>query len=103
MSNILDNLGVDYDSFRWWHMAACQGMDTELFFDKYENDVNIARNIDEACLSCPVISMCYQQGVEKNEYGVWGGVYLNAGSIDKSRNTHKQQDTWKRLKKNHVY
>ena len=103
MSNILDNLGVDHESLRWWHMSACQGIETELFFDKYENDVNIARNIDEACLSCPVISMCYQQGVDNNEYGVWGGVYLNSGSIDKSRNTHKTTEVWKRLKKNHVY
>lgn len=103
MLNILDDFGVDYESIRWWHIAACQGMDTELFFDKYENDINIAKNIDEACLSCPVISMCYQQGVENNEYGIWGGVYLNAGSIDKSRNIHKSPDTWKRLKKNHVH
>ena len=103
MSDILDSFGVDNETVRWWHLAACQGMDTNLFFERYENDVNIAKNIDEACLSCPVIAMCYESGVENNEYGIWGGVYLNAGSIDKARNIHKTQDTWKRLKKNHVH
>ena len=72
-------------------------------YEKYESDSNIAKSIDEACLSCPVIKMCYDSGVENEEYGVWGGVYLNAGSINRSRNTHKDQDTWKRLKKKNVY
>lgn len=103
MSNILSDLGVDQEDFEWWHLGLCRGMDTNLFYDKYESDVNVAKNIDEACLSCPVIAMCYQSGVENEEYGVWGGVYLNAGSINKSRNTHKDQETWKRLKKKNVY
>lgn len=103
MSNILNELGIDSESFEWWDLAVCLGMDTNLFYDKYETDINIANNIDEACLSCPVINMCYKAGIEKNEHGVWGGVYLNSGSIDKARNVHKTQDTWKRLKKKHVY
>ncbi len=40
---------------------------------------------------------------ENNEYGVWGGVYLSSGSIDKSKNLHKTQESWKRLKKKNVY
>ncbi len=103
MSSILNNLGVDEDSIQWFHLAACQGMNTDLFFDVYENDVNIAKNIDEACLSCPIISMCYESGVENNEYGVWGGVYLNAGSIDKNKNLHKTPEVWKRLKRKNVH
>ena len=47
--------------------------------------------------------MCYEAGAEGNEYGVWGGVYLNSGSIDKSKNLHKTPDTWKRLKKKNVH
>ena len=86
MSSILDDLGVDKEDFDWWHLAICRGMDTNLFYDKYEVDVNIAKNIDEACLSCPVSKMCYKSGIDNNEYGIWGGVYLNAGSIDKTRN-----------------
>lgn len=98
MSNILNDLGVDEDDFDWYHLGLCLGMDTNLFYDKYEADTNIAKSIDEACLSCPVLKMCYQSGVDNDEHGVWGGVYMNAGSIDKSRNLHKTPEVWKRLK-----
>lgn len=99
MSDILNDLGVDEEDLSWYHLSVCRGMDTDLFYEKYESDVNIAKNIDEACLSCPVSKQCYASGEENNEYGVWGGIYLNAGSIDRSRNVHKTQDTWKKLKR----
>jgi hypothetical protein len=101
MSNILNDLGVDKDNVKWTDLAVCLGMDTNLFFDKYETDINIAKNIDEACLSCPVIAMCYESGKESDNYGVWGGIYLNSGSTDKLKNAHKTKDTWKRLKAIH--
>jgi hypothetical protein len=103
MSSILNDLGVSADDFEWWDIAICKGMDTNLFYDKYESDVQTAKSIDEACLSCPVIRICYENGVNNNEYGVWGGVYLNSGSIDKSKNLHKTQDSWKALRKKNVY
>ena len=103
MSNILNSLGVDEEDFDWFDLAVCRGMDTNLFYDQYEADQNIAKNIDEMCLSCPVLEMCFKAGKEMNEYGVWGGVFMNSGSIDKSKNLHKTADTWKRLKKKHVY
>ena len=103
MSNILNDLGVDKEDLDWWHLGICRGMDTNLFYDKYENDEKIAKNIDEACLACPVIAMCYQSGIENNEYGVWGGVYLNSGSMDKNKNLHKTNEVWKRLKAKNVY
>jgi hypothetical protein len=99
MSDILSNLGVDEEDLSWYHLSVCRGMDTDLFFEKYESDINIAKNIDEACLSCPVTKQCYLSGEENNEYGVWGGIYLNSGSIDRSRNIHKTQDVWKKLKR----
>ena len=99
MSDILSKLNSDEDSIQWWHLAVCQGMDTNLFFDKYELDPKIAANIDQCCLSCPVIDMCYQSGIENNEYGVWGGIYLNAGGVDKMRNTHKTKEIWKQINK----
>jgi hypothetical protein len=99
MSNILNDLGIDKDNFEWYDFAICKGMDTDLFFEKYETDINIANSIDQACLSCPVSKMCYEAGVLNNDYGVWGGFYLNAGSVDKSKNIHKTSDTFKRLKK----
>ena len=49
------------------------------------------------------MNMCYQSGVDGNEYGVWGGVYLSSGSIDRSKNLHKTTEDWKRLKKKNVY
>jgi hypothetical protein len=101
MSNILNKLKSDEDSLRWWHLAACQGMDTNLFFDRYEVDVAMAKAIDQACLSCPVIKMCYKSGLDNNEYGVWGGVYLSSGSVDKMKNIHKTKDVWKQIRQRH--
>lgn len=102
MSNILNDLGVDKDDFDWWHLAVCRGMETNLFYDKYEVDPNIAKSIDEACFSCPVIKMCYESGVENSEYGVWGGVYLTSGDIDMSKNLHKTSEAWKKLRSKHA-
>jgi len=98
MSDILNELKSDEDSLKWWHLAACQGMDTNLFFDKYELDVSMAKAIDQCCLSCPVIKMCYLSGIENNKYGVWGGIYLSSGSLDKMKNIHKTKDIWKQIK-----
>ena len=102
MSSILNDLGVDQEDFNWQHLAICRGMDRELFFDIYETNINIAKNIDEACLSCPVAKICYETGVANNEYGVWGGVYLNSGSVDNGKNIHKTPEVWKRVKKKHA-
>lgn len=98
MSNILNDLNIDPEDFDWSDFALCKGMDFNLFFDKYELDINIAKSIDDACSTCPVMKLCYKNGVENNEYGVWGGVYLNAGSVDNSKNTHKTKEMWKKLK-----
>ena len=103
MSNILNSLNVDEDNLDWYKLALCLGMDTNMFFDKYEADINVAKSIDEACLSCPVIKLCYDNGVANSDYGVWGGVYLNSGAHDKVRNAHKTKDVWKRIKEKHVY
>lgn len=101
MSKILNSLGLDKDSLQWQDLALCLGMDTNLFFDSYETDPNIAKSIDQACMSCPVISMCYKYGVESDNYGVWGGVYLSSGTPDKSKNSHKTKEVNKRLKTLH--
>jgi len=99
MSNILNDLGVtEKDNVSWQDLALCQGMDTNLFFEKYETDIETAKAVDEACLSCPVRKICYDNGVSNNEDGVWGGVYLSGGSVDKKRNPHKTKEVWRRLK-----
>jgi hypothetical protein len=104
MSDILNDLGIDSEDLDWWHLAVCRGMDTNLFYEKYELDVNTAKSIDEACFACPVSKLCYQSALDNNESGVWGGIYLNSGSIDKARNVHKTSEVWKKIrKKNDVH
>lgn len=103
MSNILNSLGIDENDLDWKDLAICKGIETNLFFDKYESDINIAKNIDEMCISCPVSSFCYEFGTKNKEEGVWGGVYLSTGLVDKSKNLHKTSDTWKKIKKKNVY
>jgi phage major head subunit gpT-like protein len=98
MSNILNDLGIDGDDIEWFDLAICRGMDTNLFYDKYEADSNVAKNIDEACMSCPVLKICYKSAKENSEYGVWGGVYMSSGEIDKSKNLHKTPEVWKKLR-----
>ena len=98
MSNILNKFQNDSEDIVWQDLAACLGIDTNLFFDKYESDINIAKAIDQCCLSCPVMAMCREAGIENNEYGVWGGVFLSSGLMDKMKNAHKTKEVWKQIK-----
>lgn len=81
----------------WQEYAACAQMDVMRFFEHYEMNAQSAMVTDEICLSCPVIEQCREAGISGSEWGVWGGVYLQAGSIDKQRNNHKTKEVWKRL------
>lgn len=106
MSNLLNELGLEKDRVQWYHLAACKNMDINWFYDKYEDkkeDPNRihAKQVDEICLGCPVISHCLQEGIDKKQVGVWGGIYLNLGRIDKDMNEHKTPEIWKALKKKH--
>ena len=94
-SSVESVLGIDLDELEWQDLAICDGtMPTNMFFDDYESDEQVAAVVDEACLSCPVMAQCLQAGVENGEWGVWGGIYLVSGKKDKNRNSHKSQDTW---------
>jgi len=79
----------------WRQAAACDSLDTELFFEGYEANEATARSVDDICLGCPVIKQCLEYGLENHEIGVWGGTYLAAGKVQKSRNTHKTVDICK--------
>lgn len=79
---------------RWKDDAKCLGMDTNLFFDKYEEDPNIAKSVDHLCQRCPINKQCFALGVSTKEWGVWGGVYLKDGKIDKEFNEHKTKEDW---------
>lgn len=71
------------------------------FYDDYESDKELAKQVDQICLHCPVNKQCYTEGVESAEKGVRGGIYLNLGRPDKQHNLHKTPELWKELKKIH--
>jgi len=89
---------LEDDDLQWHHLSLCQGMDTILFYDAYEADPVFAQTMDEICLSCPVRSICLQEGVENNEYGLWGGVFLTNGKADKQKNAHKTDEVWQEIR-----
>ena len=105
MSNLLDILGIDPDDLKWYHLAACNGsvtsVENDIFFDVYESDETSAMQADQMCLHCPVVKQCFSYAVDNKMTGVWGGIYMSNGRIDKKYNQHKTLDIWKALKKIH--
>lgn len=95
MSDLVDKLGIDKNRFVWQDLATCAGLPTDYFFEKYEEDPIHASTIDSMCLACPVIKYCHQAGIDGNEVGVWGGIYLTNGKVDRSRNMHKSHEDWR--------
>lgn len=86
---------------KWKDDARCQDLDTNLFFDKYEEDETLRKGVEMLCAQCPVRRTCFAVGVSSKEWGVWGGVYLENGSISKEFNKHRSKydwsETWKHL------
>lgn len=78
----------------WEESAACNGFDRELFFDKYENDLNLRPAIEDLCSRCPIARKCFAVGVSRKEYGVWGGVYLENGKISREFGRHRTKADW---------
>lgn len=78
----------------WKDNGSCLDYDTNLFFDKYEEEITLRSAIDLLCSKCPVVRQCFAVGISQKEYGVWGGIYLEAGEISKEFNSHKQQSDW---------
>lgn len=79
---------------RWKDDARCQGLDTNLFFDKYEENESIRKGVENICLECPVKKICFAVGISGKEWGVWGGVYLENGNISKEFGKHRSKDDW---------
>ena len=78
----------------WKDNAACLGLENNLFFDKYEDDVNIRPMVDSVCASCPVRKTCFAVGISNKEWGVWGGIYLENGDISREFNNHRSKSGW---------
>lgn len=55
----------------------CADEHPELFFPQAPRDLTAAQDV---CLECPLIADCLAVGLARREYGVWGGVLLEAGS-----------------------
>lgn len=96
--NLVELLGLDPEDFEWQDLASCQGMPRAAFYEKYEQDTEHAKNIDQMCIGCPVLAACSMAG-QDGEHGVWGGIYWNgAGSPDENRNSHKTPEVWEQIR-----
>jgi hypothetical protein len=82
------------DKHDWKENAPCKGFDTNLFFDKYENDLELRPQIDEFCSDCPLVRHCFAVGVSQKEWGIWGGIFLENGKISKDINKHRSKQDW---------
>ena len=47
----------------WKDEAACLGLDTNIFFDKYEEVIDVRPIVDSMCQRCPVANICFANGV----------------------------------------
>ena len=78
----------------WKDEAACLDMELEDFFDKYEEDLEVRKEIDSVCSSCPVARQCFAVAVTNKGWGVWGGIYLENGKISREFNRHRSKADW---------
>lgn len=78
----------------WKDNGSCLGLDTNLYFEKYEDDIEQRPITDGLCRQCPVAKTCFAVGVSGKEWGVWGGVYLETGEISREFNKHKSKQDW---------
>jgi WhiB family transcriptional regulator, redox-sensing transcriptional regulator len=56
----------------WRELAACYGMDTNLFFPQ-QGRPEAAAAAKSVCLSCSVRTQCRAEAVDQGERGIWGG------------------------------
>lgn len=78
----------------WKDEGACKHLDTDLFFDKYEENEKLRPAVESICSDCPVMRRCFAVGVSQKEWGVWGGVYLEAGKVSREFGKHKSKKEW---------
>ncbi|MGH8825918.1 MAG: WhiB family transcriptional regulator [Jiangellaceae bacterium] len=70
---------VDYSidpADTWRALAACRGMDTDLFYPEGRGQALHVREMiaKQVCAGCPVARECRQAAGERPErYGIWGG------------------------------
>jgi Transcription factor WhiB len=81
-------------NYDWDADASCKGYDTNLFFDKYEEDLQLRPAIDNLCSNCPIARECFARGVSNKSTGVWGGIYIDNGKISREFNRHRTKQAW---------
>ena len=78
----------------WKDEAFCLGLETNLYFEEYEDKLELRNGIDKICMQCPVKKICFANGISGKEWGGWGGVYLEGGEISREFNRHKSKQDW---------
>lgn len=79
---------------KWKDDASCLDYDTNIFFEKYEEEEHLRLAIDAMCNACPVQRQCFAVGISNKEWGVWGGIYIENGEISREFNRHKSKKDW---------
>jgi hypothetical protein len=78
----------------WKDSGSCRDYDTNLFFDKYEENESLRPAIDKLCAECPLARQCFAVAVSQKEWGVWGGIYVENGKISREFNKHRTKADW---------
>ena len=84
----------------WKDDAPCLDLNTNIFFDQYEEVVDTRYMVDALCNGCPVARKCLAVAVSNKEWGVWGGVYFEDGKISREFNSHKTKSKWSEIWQN---
>ena len=73
---------------RWRAMAACKGIDSDIFFSNFTKDADAARAI---CAKCPVKPDCLEYAIANKETeGIWGGTSeIQRKNIVRARNANR--------------
>ena len=85
-------------SEEWRNMAACKGLDVNMFFpEKGDNALQIKAK--QVCASCPVQTDCYEYSIHLAEQvellGTWGGASQKQRIATlRARGSHASRNMW---------
>ena len=52
----------------------CQQVSTEMFFPESSEDRVLVSQLKSICGRCPHLQECAEWGINKERYGIWGGM-----------------------------
>lgn len=96
--SLLEEMGLDEQTLSWHQLALCDGMELSKFFEDYEDDKVVAAQMDNVCLSCPVMKECFSNAVRDKDYGLRAAIYFTNGKPDRQHNEHKTEEVWNRIR-----